>query len=51
MLNFLYDLSATQPSPESKFHGGGEYGEVLFFKLLEFKNKINLEFNQINDNT
>lgn len=42
MLNFLYDLSATQPSPESKFHGGGEYGEVLFFKLLEFKNQINL---------
>lgn len=34
-MNFLYDLSATQPSPESKFHGGGAYGEVVFFKLIE----------------
>lgn len=42
MMNFLYDLSATQPSPQSKFHGGGEYGEVVFFKLLEFKDKVNL---------
>ena len=41
-MNFLYDLSATQPSPQSKFHGGGEYGEVLFFKLLEYTGKINL---------
>lgn len=41
-MNFLYDLSATQPSPQSKFHGGGEYGEVLFFKLLEYTEKINM---------
>lgn len=34
-MNLLYDLTATQPSPESKFHGGGAYGEVLFFKLVE----------------
>ncbi len=34
-MNFLYDLTATQPSPESKFHGGGAYGEVLFFKIVE----------------
>lgn len=41
-MNLLYDLSATQPSPESKFHGGGAYGEVLFFKLLEFLDKFRL---------
>lgn len=34
-MKLLYDLSATQPSPESKFHGGGAYGEVVFFKLIE----------------
>lgn len=34
-MKLLYDLTATQPSPESKFHGGGAYGEVLFFKLVE----------------
>lgn len=39
MKKILYDLSATQPSPESKFHGGGAYGEVVFFKLSEFHNK------------
>ncbi|WP_298739697.1 glycosyltransferase [uncultured Treponema sp.] len=41
-MNLLYDLSATQPSPESKFHGGGVYGEVVFFKLLEYLDKFNL---------
>lgn len=35
MMKLLYDLTATQPSPESKFHGGGAYGEVLFFKLIQ----------------
>ena len=35
-MTLLYDLTATQPSPESRFHGGGAYGEVLFFKLLEY---------------
>lgn len=37
-MKLLYDLTATQPSPESRFHGGGAYGEVLFFKLLEYLN-------------
>lgn len=41
-MNLLYDLSATQPSPESKFHGGGVYGEVVFFKLLEYLDKFKL---------
>lgn len=41
-MNLLYDLSATQPSPESKFHGGGIYGEVVFFKLLEYLDSFNL---------
>ena len=35
MLNFLYDLTATQPTPDSKFHGAGTYGEIVFFKLLQ----------------
>src|SRR5574344_68217 len=34
MLTFLYDLTATQPTPDSKFHGAGEYGEIVFLKLL-----------------
>ena len=41
-MRFLYDLSATQPSPESKFHGGGAYGEIVFFKLLEYLDRITL---------
>lgn len=41
-MTLLYDLTATQPSPESKFHGGGAYGEVVFFKLLEYLNDIKL---------
>jgi len=41
-MKLLYDLTATQPSPESRFHGGGAYGEVLFFKLLEYLDNFTL---------
>ncbi len=41
-MTLLYDLTATQPSPESRFHGGGAYGEVLFFKLLEYLDRFTL---------
>ena len=41
-MNLLYDLTATQPSPQSKFHGGGMYGEVVFFKLLEHLDRVQL---------
>lgn len=41
-MTLLYDLTATQPSPESRFHGGGAYGEVLFFKLLEYADRFTL---------
>ena len=34
-MNLLFDLTATQPSQEVKFHGGGLYGEVIFFALLK----------------
>ncbi len=38
-MKLLYDLTATQPSPESKFHGGGAYGEVVFFSLSSHHKK------------
>ncbi|MCR5763753.1 MAG: glycosyltransferase [Treponema sp.] len=41
-MRLLYDLTATQPSPESKFHGGGAYGEVVFFKMLEYLDKFQM---------
>lgn len=43
-MNFLYDLTATQPTLDSKFHGGGTYAEIVFLKILETFNskKINL---------
>ncbi|MCS3409375.1 glycosyltransferase [Serratia sp. AKBS12] len=31
----LFDLSATQPSLESKFHGGSEYAKQVFFSSIE----------------
>ena len=34
-MKLLFDLTATQPSQEAKFHGGGLYGEVVFFALLK----------------
>lgn len=34
-MNLLYDLKATQPNPSGKYHGGGKYAEVVFFKMIE----------------
>ena len=36
-MRILYDLSATQPNNQSKFHGGGEYAKVVFEKLIQLK--------------
>ncbi len=33
-MKILYDLIAIQPSGGSKFHGGGEYGKVVFEHLV-----------------
>jgi len=32
-MNILFDLIATQPMANAKFHGGGLYGEIVFFAL------------------
>ncbi len=34
-MNLLYNLIAMQPIHNAKFHGGGSYGEVVFWALLE----------------
>lgn len=33
-MNLLYNLVAVQPIHSAKFHGGGSYGEVVFFELV-----------------
>ena len=33
----LFDLTATQPSIDSKRHGGGKYGEAIFKRIIERK--------------
>lgn len=35
MNSILFDLSVCQPNAESKFHGGGVYGQIVFKKLTE----------------
>ena len=35
----LYDLSSTQASGNSYFHGGGEYAKTIFFKICEYLNE------------
>lgn len=34
-MNLLYDLEITQPSFSTKRHGGGKYGEMVFFGIIE----------------
>ncbi|HFQ4982562.1 TPA: glycosyltransferase [Vibrio vulnificus] len=36
MKKFLFDLIATQPSPEAKFHGGSEYAKQIFHSLSNY---------------
>jgi glycosyltransferase involved in cell wall biosynthesis len=33
-MNLLFNLTAVQPIHSAKFHGGGSYGEVLFWALI-----------------
>ncbi len=35
MPKLLFNLVAVQPIHSAKFHGGGSYGEVLFWKIVE----------------
>ena len=34
-MKLLFDLKATQPNLSGKRHGGGRYGEIIFFRMLE----------------
>lgn len=34
-MNLLFDLKATQPNISGKRHGGGRYGEVIFYRMIE----------------
>lgn len=34
-MNLLFDLYATQPNETGKRHGGGRYGEIVFYRMLE----------------
>ena len=35
MKKLLFDLVATQPNASGKRHGGGKYGEIIFFRMIE----------------
>lgn len=35
MKRLLFDLVATQPNVSGKRHGGGKYGEIIFFRMVE----------------
>ena len=35
MRKLLFDLVATQPNTSGKRHGGGKYGEIIFFRMIE----------------
>lgn len=35
MNKILFDLKGTQPTPTTKIHGGGRYGEMIFRRMVE----------------
>ena len=36
MKNFLFDLTATQASPDGRYHGGGKYAKKVLFALIKY---------------
>lgn len=34
-MNLLFDLKATQPNTSGKRHGGGKYGEMVFYRMID----------------
>lgn len=39
-MNLLFSLEAAQPFGANKWHGGGKYAEVVFFRMLERNEKF-----------
>lgn len=39
-MNFLFDLTASQPNSDGKFHGGGKYTKVIFLNLIRLTSEI-----------
>ena len=39
-MNLLFNLVAVQPIHSAKFHGGGSYGEVIFWALVKRGSKF-----------
>lgn len=43
-MNLLFDLFATQPNSTGKRHGGGKYGEIIFFRMVEMGIKFSCAY-------
>jgi glycosyltransferase involved in cell wall biosynthesis len=44
-MKILFDLSATQPSTEAKFHGGSEYNKFIFIEAINKGYKFDVCYN------
>lgn len=44
-MKLLFDVSATQPNSSGKRHGGGRYGEIILFRMIERKLKFACFYN------
>jgi hypothetical protein len=44
-MKLIFDLTKTQPIGDSKFHGGGKYGEIVFKALIKKTSNIIAYYN------
>lgn len=42
-MRILYDMAASQPNGETKFHGGSEYSKTVFYELVNRNSGIEVE--------
>jgi glycosyltransferase involved in cell wall biosynthesis len=43
-MNLLFDLSSSQPNLSGKYHGGGKYGEMVFYRMIEHNIKFSCTY-------
>ena len=47
MTNILFDIECTQPSYGSQRHGGGKYGEIVFYRMCERRLKFHVFYDSV----
>jgi glycosyltransferase involved in cell wall biosynthesis len=46
-MKILFDLASLQPNSAGKYHGGGKYGEMIFYRMIKRNIKFSCFYNSL----